>query len=69
LTPTDRFRVAPTLSLSSINTSFEALDLLTYPIKLDALQGFGGEDLDLGVDQRNFTSLLFFAGKLGSIYS
>jgi hypothetical protein len=42
-------------SLSSINTSFEALDLLTYPIKHDALHGFSGEDLALGVDQRNFT--------------
>jgi hypothetical protein len=39
-----------TFSLSYINTSFLSLDLLTYPIKLDALQGFGEEDLDLGVD-------------------
>jgi hypothetical protein len=38
---------SPLHSLSSIKASFEALDLLTYPTKLDALQGFGGEDLDL----------------------
>jgi hypothetical protein len=53
-----------TLSLSSINTSFKALDLLTYPIKLDALQGFGEENLDLGVDQRNLTSPHILLGSL-----
>jgi hypothetical protein len=62
LSPTSDLVASFTHTLSSITTSFEALDLLTYPIKLDALQGFGEEDQDINVDRRNFTSPMFCSG-------
>jgi hypothetical protein len=59
LSPTSNLAASSTHSLSIINTRFEALDLLSYLIKFDALQEFGGEDLVLGVDRRNFISPMF----------
>jgi hypothetical protein len=49
---------------SGVPMSWALVFIPLSPTKLDALQRFGGEERDLGVDRRNFTSPHILLGNL-----